>query len=107
MLKNLVGRIRPYEVITGLQLLVAKPIDASFPSGHTSSAFSVAWVLLRKMHCRYGVPMVVFAAVIGFSRLYVGVHYPTDVLIGMISGIGCAYLAEFLIKRWEQKKSAG
>lgn len=107
ILKHLVDRIRPYEVITGLQLLIAKPIDASFPSGHTSSAFSVAWVLLRKMHCRYGVPSVIFAAVIGFSRLYVGVHYPTDVLIGMIIGIGCAYLAEFLVKCREQRKSAG
>lgn len=106
ILKNLVGRIRPYEVITGLQLLVAKPIDASFPSGHTSSSFSVAWVLLRNMPKRYGILFVALAAVIGFSRLYVGVHYPTDVLIGMISGIGCAYLAEFLIKGWKQRKPA-
>lgn len=106
ILKNLVGRIRPYEVITGLQLLVAKPIDASFPSGHTSSSFSVAWVLLRNMPKRYGILFVVLAAVIGFSRLYLGVHYPTDVLIGMISGSGCAYLAEFLIKGWKQRKPA-
>lgn len=107
MLKNLVGRIRPYELIAGLQPLVARPIDASFPSGHTSSAFSVAWVLLRNVPKKYGIPIVLFAAFMGFSRLYVGVHYPTDVLIGMISGIGCAYLAELLIKVWEQRKGAG
>lgn len=98
LLKNLVGRIRPYEVIAGLQPLIARPIDASFPSGHTSSAFSVAWVLVWNVPKRYGIPTIVVAALIGFSRLYVGVHYPTDVLIGMISGIGIAYLADYVVK---------
>lgn len=107
ILKNLVDRIRPYEVIAGLQILVAKPMDASFPSGHTSSAFSVAWVLVRNVPKRYGIPIVLLAVIMGFSRLYVGVHYPTDVLIGMISGIGCAYLAEFLVNRWKQRRNTG
>lgn len=104
-LKNLVGRIRPYEMIAGLQPLIARLVDPSFPSGHTSSGFSVAWVLLRTVPKRYGIPAVCLAACIGFSRLYVGVHYPTDVLVGMVIGIGCAYLAEFLVTRYEQKKA--
>lgn len=104
LLKNLVGRIRPYEVIAGLQPLIAKPIDASFPSGHTSSAFSVAWVLVRNVPRQYGIPLVVLAALMGISRLYVGVHYPTDVLVGMISGIGIACLVDYLAKRYEYRK---
>lgn len=107
LLKNLVGRIRPYEVITGLQPLVTKPIDHSFPSGHTSSGFSVAWILFRNMPKQFGIPAVLLAALIGFSRLYVGVHYPTDVLIGMISGIGCSCFAEALVKYYEQRKNIG
>lgn len=107
LLKNLVGRIRPYEVITALQPLVAKPIDQSFPSGHTSSGFSVAWILFRNVPKRFGIPAVLLAALIGISRLYVGVHYPTDVLVGMISGIGCACLAEVLVKYYEQRKNTG
>lgn len=102
-LKNLVGRIRPYEVVAGLQAIIARPVDASFPSGHTSSGFSVAWVLLRNVPKRYGIPAVCLAALIGFSRLYVGVHYPTDVLVGMLIGIGCAYLADALVKRYGQR----
>jgi len=97
ILKNLVGRIRPYEAIQGLIPLIPKPGDFSFPSGHTASSFAAAGILYRKLPKRFGIPAVILAGLIGFSRMYLGVHYPTDVLFGMISGIGISYLAEILV----------
>lgn len=98
ILKNLVGRIRPYEVIDGLVPLVAKPVDASFPSGHAGSSFASGWVLFRNLPKRFGVPVLILAILIACSRLYVGVHYPTDVLIGTMNGIGIACLAQYLLE---------
>ena len=95
VLKNIVGRIRPYEAIAGLVPLIGKPRDYSFPSGHTASSFAAAWVLFRRLPKRFGIPALMLAGLIGISRLYLGVHYPTDVLFGVISGIGggCAACA--------------
>ena len=87
ILKNLIGRIRPYEMLSGLECLIDKPNDFSFPSGHTGSSFAVASILLLGLPKKYGIPAMILAALIGFSRLYVGVHYPTDVLCGAIIGI--------------------
>ena len=86
-LKNLVARPRPYEVVEGLVPLIGKPTDYSFPSGHTCASFACALVLYRILPKKYGVPAVILASLIAFSRLYVGVHYPTDVLGGMVVGI--------------------
>ena len=86
-LKNLVARPRPYEVVEGLVPLIGKPTDYSFPSGHTCASFACALVLYRILPKKYGVPAVILASLIAFSRLYVGVHYPTDVLGGMFVGI--------------------
>ena len=102
-LKNVVARIRPYEVINGLILLIEKQRDFSFPSGHTCASFAAAMVYLKMMPKRYGVPFVILAALIAFSRLYVGVHYPTDVIGGLIIGRFSAWAAvhfmEYLRKR--------
>lgn len=87
ILKNLVDRTRPYEVIDGLKCIIIKPKDASFPSGHTSAGFSVSSVIFGETPRRIGIAAITLAALIGFSRLYVGVHFPTDVLFGMLSGI--------------------
>ena len=96
-LKNIVGRIRPYEMVQGLIPLIGRPRDYSFPSGHTASSFAAAWVLYRRLPKRFGIPALVLAGLIGVSRLYVGVHYPTDVLAGFISGIGCGCIACVLV----------
>ena len=90
-LKHIVDRTRPYELINGLTLLVDRADDASFPSGHAAASFSVATVLLFRLPKKFGVPAFVLAAIIAFSRLYVGIHFPTDVLVGTIDGIviGC------------------
>ncbi|WP_251206350.1 phosphatase PAP2 family protein [Acetatifactor aquisgranensis] len=97
VLKNIVGRIRPYEAIAGLVPLIGKPRDYSFPSGHTASSFAAAWVLFRRLPRRFGIPALMLAGLIGISRLYLGVHYPTDVLFGVISGIGCGCAACALV----------
>ena len=98
MLKNLVGRVRPYEVVEGLVPLIPRPWDYSFPSGHTGSSFAAAWVFYRKLPKRFGIPALVLAGLIGLSRLYLGVHYPTDVLFGVFSGIGSGCIALLIMK---------
>ena len=77
--------------------LIGKPSSYSFPSGHTSSAFAAAIALLchnRKL----GIPVTIFAAIMGFSRIYVEVHYCTDVIAGVVSGTICALIAVLIVK---------
>ena len=105
LLKNLVARTRPYEVVEGLTYLVRRPSEFSFPSGHAGSSFAAACVMLRRLPKRYGIPAFVLAVLIALSRLYVGVHYPSDVLFGVISGILISYAAEAIVERiWQRKK---
>ena len=111
-LKPLVGRIRPYDYQLEhfgkvIQLLVATPHDFSFPSGHTIASFEAATVLL--IHNRkLGIPAMVLAVLIAFSRLYLYVHYPTDVLASVVLGICMAFLGNYLVKKgyalYEAKK---
>lgn len=87
LLKNLIARTRPYEALEGLTLLIPPPPDYSFPSGHTASSFAMAGVLYRKLPGKLGIAAVVLAFLIALSRLYLGAHYPSDILFGMFSGI--------------------
>lgn len=103
LLKNLLGRTRPYEVITELKLLVKAADDFSFPSGHSGASFASAVALCHALPRKYSVPLVVLAALIAFSRLYVGIHYPTDVLFGIADGIVLGLLARPVGDRlWEK-----
>lgn len=86
VIKDYVCRVRPYEVIDGLSILIARPTTYSFPSGHTMCSFAAAIVYFRHQPRRLGVPMLTLAVLIGISRLYVGVHYPSDVILGAILG---------------------
>lgn len=86
-LKNLVARPRPYTQIPGLTALIPAQVDWSFPSGHTTASFASAGIYLQTLPRKYGIPALILAALIAFSRLYVGVHYPTDVLAGMLIGL--------------------
>ena len=87
ILKPLVGRVRPYEVIEGLKLIGKRATDPSFPSGHTAASIASAVALCRFLKKRYSIPLLALALLIGFSRLYIGIHYPTDVLAGLLDGI--------------------
>ncbi len=87
ILKNAVGRDRPFVHVAGLKLLIQKPRDFSFPSGHTSSSFAVASVFLVMLPGWIGALSLFMACLIAFSRLYLGAHYPSDVLCGAILGI--------------------
>ncbi len=99
ILKNLVQRVRPYEVVEGLQLLTKKATDFSFPSGHSGSSFAAATAFSCMNGRKIGIPAVCLAVLIAFSRLYIGIHYPTDVLAGICSGICCGLAAVYLIRQ--------
>ncbi|SDB19509.1 phosphatase PAP2 family protein [Eubacterium oxidoreducens] len=108
ILKPLVARTRPYEVIDELVLLVKKANDYSFPSGHAGAAFAVAMVCFFMLPRRFGVGVLILAALIAFSRLYVAIHYPTDVLAGVLIGTGSAVFGCFINKilKNHKKKNA-
>lgn len=97
ILKPLVARPRPYAVDPSVQLLIAAPTDFSFPSGHTASSFAAASALYFGKS-RLWIPALVLACAIAFSRLYLYVHYPTDVLAGAVLGIACGFAAVKLIE---------
>lgn len=98
ILKNLVARVRPYEAVEGLIRIIEKQPDWSFPSGHASSSFAAATVIWLN-HRKTGWPALVLAGLIAFSRMYVGVHYPTDVLAGAAVGVLMGWLAHEAGKR--------
>ena len=104
ILKNVVARTRPYDVIEGLTSLVGAQKDYSFPSGHTGSAFAAAVVMFRELPKKLGIPILVFACLMGLSRLYVGVHYPSDVLGGVLIGTGIALLTYWSGTVWIEQK---
>ena len=99
-LKPLVGRIRPYDLqlqefgIT-IQLLGERMHDFSFPSGHTIASFEAAVVMLKNSK-KLGIPAMILAILISFSRLYLYVHYPTDVLASVILGTLFAFIGNWL-----------
>lgn len=103
ILKPLVARVRPYEVIDGLTLIVDRAKDYSFPSGHTAASFASAVAMCRQLKKPYGVLLLILAALIAFSRIYVGIHYPTDVLGGLISGVFLGIMGS-LFGAWLYKK---
>lgn len=98
LLKNLVARTRPYEVVDGLMLLTKKATDFSFPSGHAGTSFAGATAFFcMSRGKKFNWTPFVLAALIAFSRLYVGIHYPTDVICGAITGILCGILSAYIV----------
>ncbi len=86
-LKNLVARIRPYDRMAELILLIETQHDFSFPSGHTCASFAAACGMYHVLGKKQGIPLLILAVLISLSRLYVGVHYPSDVAVGAAVGI--------------------
>ena len=103
-LKNAVSRIRPYDAVEAIVPLVEKLSDYSFPSGHTCASFASAFVYYRLLPRKYGVMTMVLAVLIAFSRLYLGVHYPTDVLGGFLIGVLSSILAYQIVECYLKKK---
>ena len=99
-LKHLVARTRPYEVVQGLELIVARATDFSFPSGHSAASFASATAIFSSIRRKkWGILLLALALIIALSRLYVGIHYPTDVICGTISGILCGLAGVWIGKR--------
>lgn len=97
LLKNLVARARPCWINTSIDMLIAIPKDYSFPSGHSMASFASAIVLLQ-YDKRVGIPAVILAAIIAFSRLYLYVHFPSDVIVGTLLGILFGILAPRIVE---------
>lgn len=103
-LKNLVARQRPCWV-ESIPLLISNPTDYSFPSGHTLSSVIGAYVL-TSANRKFGFAAIPLAVLIGFSRLYLYVHFPTDIIASVILGIGIGFLSIFALKKLEKPKAA-
>jgi len=91
-IKPLVRRIRPYDVNLEFKLLIPRQTDFSYPSGHSMSSFAAATVLMYT-NIRFGIPALILAALIAFSRLYLYVHFPSDVIGGILMGVLTGYIS--------------
>ena len=108
VMKPLFGRIRPYDYQLlhhgqVIDLLIPAEKDFSFPSGHTIASFEAATVL-AVCSKKWGVPALVLAGLIAFSRLYLYVHYPSDVICSVILGIGIGLVSCKVMNRIENYK---
>ena len=102
ILKNIIERSRPFINMEGINLLIKAPTSYSFPSGHTTSSFAAALVLSMNFKNKT-VYIFILAALIAFSRVYLGVHFPTDIIAGIILGLSCGYIAIFIGKKISQR----
>ena len=107
ILKPLFARARPCDLNTSITMLVARPHGHSFPSGHTASGVAAAyalWLQNRKL----GAPALVLAAFIAFTRLYLYVHFPPDILggavLGIVLGAAASALANYVANLKEKQR---
>lgn len=101
IIKAIVQRPRPFTYVD-IELLITAPGGYSFPSGHTSSSFAAATAVFLK-NKKLGAVLLVCAALIGFSRMYFFVHFPSDVFVGMIEGILTAVAVTLLLDYAKKK----
>ena len=91
LLKPLIARTRPCDVNPTISLLIKRPKDYSFPSGHTAASF-VSVTIFYLCRSILWKPALLIACMIAFSRMYLYVHYPSDIIAGMVIGICVSYL---------------
>lgn len=103
ILKHVFARVRPCDVNTTIQLLVPRPSDYSFPSGHTAASFAAVAALFFAGQKKLWKPALVLAVLIAFSRLYLYVHYPTDILGGIVAGVLCGYIGARCVQYFSMK----
>lgn len=106
ILKNLFARTRPCDIDTAITLLIPHPSEFSFPSGHSMNGMTAAMAMFLS-NKKIGIPALVLAVLIGFSRLYHFVHFPTDVLAGFAIGICMALLMNYVVNKIYKKKQLG
>ena len=98
IIKNIVDRLRPCQIDETVSLIVTIPFDSSFPSGHTLNGITAA-VTLMFIDKRMGIPALVLAILIAFSRMYNFMHFPTDVIAGVLLGVVSAVFMNYLFNR--------
>lgn len=107
LIKPNVARARPYTfdqaVLQVEQLLIARPSDFSFPSGHTTASFAGATAIYLNSK-KFGWAALLLAALVSFSRLYLYVHFPSDVLAGMAIGVFAGILSSIMIQKLAERK---
>ena len=103
ILKNAVARPRPCWLDSSVRLLIADPTDYSFPSGHTLSSV-IGATILTKTDRRFGYAAIPLAALIAFSRLYLYVHFPSDVLAAAVLGVMIGELVFYADRRWTERR---
>ena len=99
-LKGLFMRPRPFEILEGVRLLNQGASGPSFPSGHTTKAFAICYLLAWR-YPRFARPLFITAAFIGLSRIYMGLHFLSDVLAGVLLGIAISFVVITLYKKTE------
>jgi len=98
-LKNLIERQRPCWLDPSVILLIPNPSDYSFPSGHTLSSV-IAATILTLYNRKFGYVVIPLALLIAFSRLYLYVHFPSDILGGLVLGITIGLLTFFIVGKY-------
>lgn len=104
ILKNLVARVRPYDTNTAIAILIKKPLDFSFPSGHTAASFAAMTALFLAKMKKAWIAALILAVLIAFSRLYFYVHYPTDVLGGAVVGILSGIIGYAIVEKIDKRR---